>query len=237
MDDESRDRLIEEHLPLVRRVFSRLRIGLPPHAQRQLEDDLLSAGAIGLIQAVDRYDSSKGANFSSFASYRIRGAMLDELRRQDFLSKQSRQRLKEIQRAWRESEQAQGRPAADEEVAARLGISAESLREELVTLGPSTLVFLEGLGANPGDWKQFIPDPSSQNAEDIQSRREIQERLTEMIGRLPEQERQVLRLLLLDELGQMEIAEVLGLSAARISQIYAKAVLRLQSWILPLFGQ
>jgi RNA polymerase sigma factor for flagellar operon FliA len=237
MDDASRDRLIEEHLPLVRRVFSRLRIGLPPHAQRQLEDDLLSAGAIGLIQAVDRYDSSKGAVFASFASYRIRGAMLDELRRQDFLSKQSRQRLKEIQRAWRESEQAQGRPAADEEVAARLGISAETLREELVTLGPSTLVFLDGLGAKPGDWKQFIPDPSSQNAEEIQSRREIQDRLTEMIGRLPEQERQVLRLLLIDELGQMEIAEVLGLSAARISQIYAKAVLRLQGWILPLFGQ
>jgi RNA polymerase sigma factor for flagellar operon FliA len=83
MNGQDRDAFLEAHLPLVKRVFSRLRIGLPSLAATQLQDDLLSAGALGLIQAYDKFDPRSAASFTTFASYRIRGAMLDELRRQD----------------------------------------------------------------------------------------------------------------------------------------------------------
>lgn len=237
MKEAGRDEFLEAHLPLVKRVYARLKIGLPPQAAARLEDDLLSAGALGLIQAYDKFDerNEKGAAFDSFASWRIRGAMLDELRRQDWLSKQSRRRLKEIQRAWAKCEQALGRPASDEEVALELGVSPGRLREEYVEIGPATLVFLEGLGGGDGDWKSFIADPYSSDPEDQAQRRQLVARLAEAIGRLPEQERMVLALLIDEELGQSEIAEVLGLSPSRVSQIYAKAVLRLQASLKPNF--
>lgn len=236
MNGLDRDAFLEAHLPLVKRVYARLKIGLPPQAARQLEDDLLSAGALGLIQAYEKYDARGGNSFDSFAYHRIRGAMLDELRRQDWLSKQARHRLKEIQRAWSACEQRLGRSAGDDEVAAELGVSAERLREEYVEIGPATLVFLEGLGNEAGDWKSFIADPSSASPEELNSRSQLVEKLGQAIGQLPEQERTVLSLLVEDELGQSEIAEVLGISPSRVSQIYSKAVVRLQAALRPHFG-
>ncbi len=236
-DPGARAALIEAHLPLVKRVFSRLRIGLPPRAATNLEDDLLSAGTLGLIQAFDKYRENDGAAFATFATHRVRGAMLDELRRQDWLSKQSRQRLKQIQRAHHELEQAQGRPATDDEVADKLKLSVEDLRQAYVDVGPSTLVFLEGLGAEgeSSDWREFIADRNAQTPEELAHKHEVLDRLTVAVGRLPEQERLVLTLLLTEDLGQAEIAEVMGVTASRVSQIYAKAVLRLQATMLPLF--
>ena len=234
-NDQDREAFLEANLPLVKRVFSRLRIGLPSRIAEQLEDDLLSAGAIGLIQAYEKYDQRPGTAFASFASHRIRGAMLDELRRQDWLSKQSRQRLKEIQRAYAKVEQALGRPASDEEVARALNVDVEKLRSEFVEIGPATLVFLEGLGGEASDWENFIADPENGSPEMSAEKRQIFECLKEAVGRLPAAEARVLELLLDEELGQMEIAEVLGVSPSRVSQIYSKAVARLQSSLLPLF--
>jgi RNA polymerase sigma factor for flagellar operon FliA len=239
--EEDRDAQIEAHLPLVKRIFSRLRIGLPAYASKQLEEELLSAGALGLVQAWERYDGREGTAFATFASHRIRGAMLDELRRQDWLSKQARARLKEIQRAYSQLEQRLGRPASEEEAAAQLGMSVEKLREDFVELGPATLVFLEGLegekkdGEAGGAWADFIADPASCPADEASEKRQVVERLQGAIGRLPENERMVLRLLLDKELGQMEIAEVMGLTPSRVSQIYSQAVARLQGALLPLF--
>jgi RNA polymerase sigma factor for flagellar operon FliA len=232
-----REAFLEANLPLVKRVYARLRIGLPARIAEQLEEDLLSAGAIGLIQAYDKYDNRPGTAFSSFATHRIRGAMLDELRRQDWLSKQARTRLKEIQRAYAALEQSQGRPASDEEVAARLKIDVEQLREEFVEIGPATLVFLEGLGGTQesSDWKNFIADPDGCSPEQAAEKKQIFENLKEAVGRLPQAEATVLKLLLEEELGQMEIAEVLGVTPSRVSQIYSKAVARLQGSLLPLF--
>lgn len=236
-NDHDREAFLEANLPLVKRVYARLRIGLPSRIAEQLEDDLLSAGAIGLIQAYEKYDHRPGTVFSSFATHRIRGAMLDELRRQDWLSKQARLRLKEIQRAYAFLEQTLGRPASDEEVAARLKVDVEKLREEFVEIGPATLVFLEGLGGdqNGADWKNFIADPDACSPEQALEKLRILENLKEAVGRLPQVEANVLRMLLDEELGQMEIAEVLGVTPSRVSQIYSKAVARLQGSLLPLF--
>ncbi len=232
-----REAFLESQLYLVKRVWSRLRIGLPPQAAANLEEDLLSAGAMGLVQAYDKFSEREGAAFATFASHRIRGAMLDELRRQDFLSKQARHRLKEIQRCYRELEQKLGRPASDEEAASALKTGAEALRQELVELGPSTLVFLEGLTREEGrgGWKDFLADASGLSPEEQVSRAQVKASLADAVGRLPEQERTVLRLLVHEELGQMEIAEVLGVTPSRVSQIYSKAIIRLQAAMLPLF--
>jgi RNA polymerase sigma factor for flagellar operon FliA len=230
-----RDAFLEAQLPLVKRVFARLKIGLPGPVAERLEDDLLGAGALGLIQAYESYQARDGVNFESFAYWRIRGAMLDELRRQDWLSKQCRHRLKEIQRAWALCEQELGHAATDEDVAKKLGVDAARLREEYVEIGPATLVFLEGLGEGEGDWKSFIPDPSSADPEQMSLRRQAVEKLAKALAGLPEQEHRVMALLLEDELGQSEIAEVLQLSPSRVSQIHTRAVLRLQAQLRPLF--
>ena len=236
-NEHDREAFLEANLPLVKRVFARLRIGLPARVAEQLEDDLLSAGAIGLIQAYEKYDQRPGTAFASFATHRIRGAMLDELRRQDWLSKQARVRLKEIQRAYGTLEQTLGRSANDDEVAALLKIDVERLREEFVEIGPATLVFLEGLGGaqNGADWKNFIADPDACSPDQAAEKSQILERLKEAVARLPQAEANVLKLLLDEELGQMEIAEVLGVTPSRVSQIYSKAVARLQGSLLPLF--
>ncbi|MES2200788.1 MAG: sigma-70 family RNA polymerase sigma factor, partial [candidate division FCPU426 bacterium] len=118
-----------------------------------------------------------------------------------------------------------------------LRIGVEALRQEFVDIGPATLVFLEGLGAaNEGaDWKNFIADPAARPPDQAAEKRQILERLTKAVERLPDAEKKVLTLLLDGELGQIEIAEVMGVTPSRVSQIYSKAVARLQSALLPLF--
>lgn len=145
-DFSAREELLQFYVPLVQRVLSRLKIGLGAGVSARLGDDLRNAGVIGLIEAFERFSENEGVKFETFAFHRVRGAMLDELRRQDWLSKGCRRRLKEFQRAYQELEQKLGRRAEEEEVAAHLKISVEAFRQELLEVGPATLVFLDGLG-------------------------------------------------------------------------------------------
>lgn len=196
----------------------------------------MGAGAVGLIQAYDRFNPAMGVAFSTFASHRIRGAMLDELRRQDWLTKPARRRLKEIQRAFAKVEQREGRPASEEEAARELGVPVERLRDEMVEVGPATLVFLDGLKAGEGGgWQGFIADGSAQAPDRAAEASDLKAALALAVGRLPERERQVLTLLVHEELGQAEIAQVLGISPGRVSQIHTSAILRLRAWLGPKF--
>jgi RNA polymerase sigma factor for flagellar operon FliA len=239
-DEASREAILEAYLPLVQRLFSRVRIGLARDVGDSLGEDLKHAGVIGLMEAFDHYHEGRDASFSTFATYRIRGAMLDELRRQDWLSKGCRHRLKEIQKACALAEQALGRAASEEEIARQLKISPEQLREELMDVGPATLLFLDGLKNPDGSLEgtrgaDRLPDKAAVSPDEPSQRQELASALAGQIERLPEQERRVLTLLVHDELGQKEISEVLGLSRSRVSQIYARAVIRLQAALLPLF--
>ncbi len=236
-DENAREVILEAHLGLVKRTLARLRIGLPPDAATRLTDDLSQAGLLGLIQALDHFDPNAGSSFNTFAAFRVRGSMLDELRRQDWLSKGSRHRLKELRKKMTDLEQSLGRTASDEELAQKLGQSVESLRQEYLDLGPATLVFLDGLD-RPGEgkqWADYVADPDTLPPDERAQRSEIMEALAHAVGELPEQERLVMTLLLNDELGQKEIAEVLKVSPARISQVHAKAVLHLQMALAPYF--
>ena len=233
-----REELLNVYVPLVKQIYSRLRIGLPDEAARQLGEDLVNAGVIGLVQAFDRFSRFEKVKFETFASHRIRGAMLDELRKHDWLKKNSRRRLKEIQRAWAEVEQNLQRAAFEEDVAAHMGIKVDVLREELIEIGPATLSFLEGLAPQQedGSWGDFIKDPTAVIPELEVQKNELLEKLAQEITNLPDRERMVLVLYVQEELGQKEIAEVLGVTPSRVSQIYSQAVLRLQSKLLPVFN-
>ena len=234
-NDATREACLEQWAPLVKRVWSRVRVSLPPAADG-IADDLMQAGCIGLIQALDGFKPDAGASFETYARLRIRGGMLDELRRQDWLSKQSRQRWKALQRASLELAQAKGRPASEEELAAKSGLSIEELRERLLECAPATLVFLDGLKPEGAfGLHEQVPDARAVAPDRGPEAQEIKAALSDAIGELPEQEHRLLMLLLDQELGHKEAAEVLGLSPARVSQIYAKAVLHLQARLTPLF--
>lgn len=232
-DLEAREHILNSYVPLVKRLFSRLRVGLPQSTGTQLEQDLIQSGVIGLIQAFETFKDGTGTPFGAFASFRIRGAMLDELRKQDWLSKNCRRRLKEIQRAYAELDLQLGRHATDEEVAKSLSISEGQLRQELLEIGPATLGFLDGLGGEDGQgsWQDFIKDPSAASPDEELQRKELSGVLAQAIDQLPKQEKTVLTLLVYDELGQKEISQVLGVSPSRVSQIYAKAIIRLRTAI------
>lgn len=231
----NRDACFEAWLPLVHRVWGRIRVSLPPSAEH-LSDDLLQCGAMGLLQALESYRSGGGANFETWARLRIRGAMLDELRRQDWISKERRRRWKALQHAVVDLAQRLGRPCSDDELAAELGLSAEALHEALLENAPGTMIFLDGLapeGSLP--LHERLADPSQAPADQRPLDRELKDGLAEAIQHLPAQERTLLVLLLEEELGHKEAAQVLGVTPGRVSQIYAKAVLRLQAALAPKF--
>lgn len=225
----NRQACLEAWLGLVKRVWQRLRVSLPPAAD-QVADDLLQCGALGLMQALESWQPQGGASFETWAKLRIRGAMLDELRHQDWISKERRRRWKALQAAVRSAEQKLQRPCSEDELAQHLGWSLEKLREELQESSPGSMVFLDGLSSDGGlslherlaDNRQIKPDHASLDAE-------IRERLQAAMARLGEQERTLLALLLSEELGHKEAAAVMGVSPGRVSQIYAKAILHLQA--------
>jgi RNA polymerase sigma factor for flagellar operon FliA len=234
-DSQRREACLEAWAPLVKRVWARFRVSLPP-AGDGIAEDLIQVGCIGLIQALDGFDPQAGASFETYARLRIRGAMLDELRRMDWLSKQSRQRWKALQRASVELTQKLGRPATEEELAAHSGLDIDGLRERLLECAPATLVFLDALKPDgTGAWHDRVADPKALAPDQGPQAQDLKTALSAAIGELPAQEHQLLVLLLRDELGHKEAAQVLGLSPARISQIYAKAVLHLQARLAPLF--
>ena len=201
-----------------------------------MADDLMQVGCIGLIQALDGFKPTFGASFETYARLRIRGAMLDELRRLDWLSKQSRQRWKALQRASAELTQSFGRPATEEELALKSGLGIDELRERLLECAPATLVFLDGLKPDGNvSLHDSVPDRQAAAPDQEPEAQQVKAALAEAIGELPEQEHKLLVLILQEELGHKEAALVLGVSPARVSQIYAKAVLHLQARLAVLF--
>jgi RNA polymerase sigma factor for flagellar operon FliA len=228
--EPQKEALLLAYLPLIQRVYARLRIGLAGVDSRAVGEDLKSSGVLGLMEAFRHFDEGQGTSFSTYATHRIRGAMLDELRRQDWLSKGCRRRFKEIQKAYATVQQKLGRNAGEAEVAVELGLTVERLREELIAIGPATLVFLDGLGPGDGEGGAGrLADPKALNPEDESARLELVQKLARLIPRLPENERRVLTLFVYERLGQKEIAASLGVTPSRVSQIYAQAVLRLQA--------
>jgi RNA polymerase sigma factor for flagellar operon FliA len=231
-DKGLRDRLIVTYAPLVKFVAGRLGIGLPAHID---ENDLTSYGLLGLIGAIERYDPDRDVRFETYAISRIKGSIIDELRALDWVPRSVRARAREIEQAITALESQLHRAPTDEEIAAKLGITIESLEENLTDISRSSIAALDELwtvSATSGDQIALIDtiedteEPQPQTALD---RTELMAALAEAITALPGRERIVITLYYYEELTLREIGEVLGVTESRVSQLHTKAILRLRA--------
>ncbi|MBR9828774.1 MAG: RNA polymerase sigma factor FliA [Oceanospirillales bacterium] len=217
--------LIHEYAPLVRRIAHHLMARLPSHV---VLDDLIQAGMMGLLEAASRYDAGKGASFETYAGIRIRGAIIDEVRRGDWTPRSVHRNARRVSGAMAEVEQRTGRDASDAEVAAELGIGVAEYHGLLQDSVDSRLFSYDQLTDMSEDTpaEQFIaaePDPGHELESDV-----FKQALIRAIGALPERERLVLSLYYDEELNLKEIGQVLGVSESRVSQIHSQAALRLR---------
>ena len=220
--DLDRDQLILDHIPLLQHIVGRMSFDIPGRVQR---DDLFGWGMRGLIEAADSFDATRNLAFSTHAFPRIRGAILDELRRLDFLPRGRRERLKELERVVAELEQEQGAPPAPEEIAARLGTTVEEVDEVMHSARVASWASLEGgpseeLGA-------LLSDPRSEDPVGSAEWTEMKDLLVRSIGSLPEPEKTVITLYYGEELLLKEIGTVLGVTESRVSQVHSAALYRL----------
>lgn len=218
---------IEEHAPLVKRIAYHMMMRMPASVQ---VDDLIQAGMIGLIEAAQKYDGSRGASFETYAGIRIRGAIVDEMRRGDWAPRSVHRNARRISQAIRTVEARVGRDALDAEVAEELGVS---LNEYFTMLQDSNGSRLFSYEETFGEEDSNI-DASEANDDFVSpyeglQRDGLKKALTNAITQLPERERMVLALYYNEELNLKEIGLVLGVSESRVSQIHSQATARLKS--------
>ena len=218
---EERDQLILEHIPLLRHVVGRMMIhgGLD-------RDDLYGFGMLGLIAAAETYEPERGLKFSTYAFPKIRGAILDEVRRMDFLPRGRRERVRDLDRVVSELEHKNGVAPSPEEIAQALDIGIEDVDEILLNARSAGEVSLDEDGGS-SQLGALLGDPRSQDPVGSAEWNELKELLTAAIETLPEQEKTVITLYYAEDLLLREISEILGVTESRVSQIHTRALYRL----------
>jgi RNA polymerase sigma factor FliA len=222
LGDAEREALILDHLPLLHHIVGRLVLELPPRTDR---DDLLGFGMIGLVEAADSFDPSRGLKFSTYAFPRIRGAILDELRRMDFLPRGRRERVRELDAAVRELEQRHGAPPSPEQIAAHLSVTLDEVDEILASARSAGMVSLEDGPSE--ELYSLLADPRTDDPVDSAQFEELKVLLVRSIAALPETERTVITLYYAEGLLLKEIGELLGVTESRVSQVHSRALYRL----------
>ncbi len=224
--------LVEQYAPLVKRIAYHLVARLPKSVSLE---DLIQAGLIGLIEAARHYDHTQGASFETYAGIRIRGAMLDEVRRHDWSPRSVHRRARVLAAAIREVERREGREARDGEIAQALGMSLEAYHHTLAELHGHRVLAFEEAGVDERELPDGLHDAEGDPLGALEAS-EARQLLGAAIAGLPERERLVLALYYDDELNLKEIGEVLGVSESRVCQIHAQALLRLRARIAPAIG-
>jgi RNA polymerase sigma factor for flagellar operon FliA len=225
---EERERLILEHLPQVRLIARRIRDRLPDNVGLE---DLVSAGIVGLIAAVDQYDPAHNVKLKTYAEHKIRGAILDSLRGLDWAPRQRRKKSKQIEFAISKAEQRLHCTPNEEEIAAEMGITLEEYHRWLVEVQGLNIGSLEYTSEN-GEGKgllEYLSDDQDQLPSRVLERSELEELLSAAIRRIPPMERTVLGLYYLEEMTLREIAQVVDLHESRISHLKSQAILRLRA--------
>jgi RNA polymerase sigma factor for flagellar operon FliA len=229
--DAAREQLIVEYSPLVKYVAGRVAIGLPPNVEF---DDLVSYGIFGLMDAIDKFDPERGIKFETYAIARIRGAIMDGLRTNDWVPRSVRQKAKDLEKVCTELENKLGRYATDQEISASLQISLEELYRMLNEVSCTTLSSLDEiwLTKKPDDDSvrvlDLIENEDSLDPEELVEISELKRALAQAIDGLSEREKYVISLYYYEGLTLKEIGETLSISESRVSQIHTKAIFRLQ---------
>jgi RNA polymerase sigma factor for flagellar operon FliA len=214
--------LLEQHAGLVKRIAYHLAARLPASVEI---DDLVQAGSIGLLEAARNYTGDKGASFETYAGIRIRGAMLDELRRGDWAPRSLHRKAREVDAAIRKIEQETGREAKDADVAQRVGLSIDDYFSCVADAARCQVFSADG--DDDRDSIEGVADDGS--PADVLTREEFQRELTEAIAGLPEREKLVMSLYYEKEMNLKEIGQVLEVSESRVCQIHGQALLRLRA--------
>ncbi|KPK66189.1 MAG: hypothetical protein AMK73_00865 [Planctomycetes bacterium SM23_32] len=219
--------LVMDHLPLVRSIVSRVCGGLRPSVS---EEDLISAGTLGLVQAAHRYDSSQGTKFATFAYARVKGAVVDCLRQSDPLAKSAREQLTALRRHIQEFRKSNGRKPSVEELAAQADMSEEGVLKYLSYEKWDYVGSLQRVVDGPHEQQNPLEELLVSDAEtplDELERQERMERLSQAVQRLPEREKQIIVMYYYEDLYMAEMAEILGVSESRVSQLHTRALYNL----------
>jgi RNA polymerase sigma factor for flagellar operon FliA len=225
--------LLKQHSPLVRRLAHQMIAKLPANVEL---DDLIQVGMIGLTDALSRFDAAQGVQFETFATQRIRGAMLDELRGSDWLSRGTRRQQREIENAIHATEQKLGRAASESEVAKTMGVSLAEYQDLLTKVRGTQLVYLEDIGGGAGDdggddyldrHLVHVADQGDNPSARLQDHR-MRSALVESIKALPEREGYVMSMYYEHDMNLKEIAAVLKVTESRVCQLHSQAIARLR---------
>jgi RNA polymerase sigma factor for flagellar operon FliA len=229
--ERQKEAAVSKYAPLVKYVVDRLVIHLPKSVER---DDLVSSAIIGLFDALEKFDASKGTKFETYAIWRIRGAILDELRSLDWASRSIRRKARNVQDVSRDLGQRLGRAATEEEVADALNLSPTELSRLRDEVHGTALLSLSKSVSSDEDQdmiqlEDIVDDPSHKDALDVMETEESREALLETIDNLPEQQRLVVALYYYEEMTLKEIGEALHISESRVSQVHTRAVKTLRA--------
>ncbi len=220
---------LKQHSPLVRRLAHQLLAKLPANVTL---DDLVQVGMIGLNDALSRFDAAQGVQFETFATQRIRGAMLDELRSIDWLSRSDRRQQRSIEAAVHRLEQSLGRAPNETEISKELGLSLTAYQELLGRVRGTQLLYLEDLGGGEDGDDDYMDRHVADNEADPMARlqdRRMREALVEAIKLLPEREQYVMSMYYEHDMNLKEIAAVLGVTESRVCQLHSQSIARLRS--------
>ena len=228
---ENREEVIKRYSPMIKYVANRIAMRLPPHIE---VDDLISVGVLGLMDAITKYDSSRGAKFKTYAEFRVRGAILDELRAMDWVPRSIRQKASKVDKVVQELQAKLSRSPEDEEVAKEMGLSLDQFHDTLNETKSIPIFSLEDLGVakESGEQQSLLDCLAGKADADPQTQIrliELKEIIAKAIDALPEKERLMVSLYYYEELTMKEIGAVLEITESRVSQIHSKAVYRLRT--------
>ncbi len=223
-----REAMIRQYVPLVRRLAHHMIAKLPPNIEI---DDLIQVGMMGLAEALSRYEASQGVQFETFATQRIRGAMIDELREGDWMSRGSRKSQKDIEHALRRLEQRLGRSPLESEIAAELEMTLPDYQSLLAKVRGTQLVYLEDMGAGQDDDSFLDRHVADSDADPMQQLRDqrLRTSLVAAIEGLPEREKFIMSMYYDDDMNLKEIAAVLGITESRVCQLHSQSIARLRA--------
>lgn len=238
VDGKLRDQLIMDYAPLIRFVAQRIATRLPSNIDL---DDLISAGVIGLMDAIEKYDPSRDNKFKTYAEFRIRGAILDELRSQDWVPRSVRDKAKKIEKTYTELEQKLGRVVTDEEIAKELDVTLEEYYDMVAKVKAVNLLSIdEMVGPSQNDKKSLLDCLENANAKNpfthLKSKG-VRELLIKNIEELPEKQKLVLSLYYYEDLNLKEIGKILEVTESRVSQLHTQAVEKLRTRLKPILSE